>query len=137
MGQKKPGIHFQALARLRLRLVEAARIEIDPAAIGVDDQGERVELDRAFCLRNSRIKLPERGVAQGKPVMGRGVVRLQVNRALITDERLLEMELQSIKQPEGSMRFSQRIVERERLFQRGPRSRKGFAWRDITVGRQQ
>src|SRR5438309_12083639 len=97
MGQKKPGIHFQGLARLRLRLVEAARIEIDPAAIGVDDQGERVEIDRALCFGNRRIKLPERGVAQGKPVVGRGVVRLQVNRALITDESVLEVELQSIK----------------------------------------
>ncbi len=59
MRQKKVGIDFQCPANLRFRLGGVVGGEVDPAGIGIDDERERVELDRALHFSDRGIELSE------------------------------------------------------------------------------
>ena len=76
MRHIKTRIHFQRLAPLRFRFVETTGIKVDQAEIGINDQGNGIEFDSAFCFRNPSIKLADRHERKCKPMVRRRVIRI-------------------------------------------------------------
>src|SRR5437868_5954227 len=83
MGVKKCWIEGDSFSQLRDGLVIATGDIKRCAEVGIDNRRKRIELNRAFAFGNRFLKSAKTGHRSvAVPVMRRGAVRLELNRAL-------------------------------------------------------
>src|SRR4029077_11053444 len=99
-------IHFDGLAKLRDRLLVATGDPVNRSGVDVVDDGERIELERAFHFSIGTIKLAEswkRGIAE--PVVRSRIIRVQLNSFLELAHRSGKIEIKkSVNQAERCVR---------------------------------
>src|SRR5438132_4932160 len=92
-GRSKARIHLHGLAQLFNRLVVASSAGQGGAQVGINYEGEWVELQRAPGLRDSLLELAEQPKSGlGIPLVGGCVVRIQFNRAPEFTNRFCKIE---------------------------------------------
>src|SRR5215510_14145936 len=74
-------VHLQYSLILFDSPVILARIIVDPADVNLDDERERIELLRAFQLRERFLELTRLRQADSVPIMGCGVARAEFDGA--------------------------------------------------------
>src|SRR5437763_7893509 len=108
-------LHLDGFSQLRNGLVITARKKEGDAKIGIDNQGERIELLRTFELSDCGIEIAnDRWRPVSIPMVGSGVIRIQRNRAFELVGRGLKIQI--VKQqdlPKRRVRLGEGAVEFE------------------------
>src|SRR5207253_7141023 len=77
-------VHFDAFTKLRNGFIEAAVLQIGVTGVGVDNERERIELERAFHFREvPRLVAGACEHIRSKPMMRGSIVSIQSNGALV------------------------------------------------------
>src|SRR5437867_3124512 len=93
-GKIKVAVQLDRLVELRDRFFETAVMYVGETEIVVNDEGERIELESPFHLRKLALVLAGvRERIKGEPVMGRGIVGIQLENALVFRTRTHNIEL--------------------------------------------
>src|SRR3989475_9498470 len=99
MGVIRIRVEVERFADLDNTVLVAAGTIIGDAKIDIDRDGERVELDGAFHLRDRAIEIPDRcEQAVAEPVMSGGIIWIERDRLFKFTHRQRRVEIEYVRQ---------------------------------------
>ena len=87
----KAGIDLECLLALRECIIKSARVKIRVGKIGINDERERIQLDRMFRFRDRTIELPGRFEPSVNPLMRGCIIWVELRHAFEFADRLCKI----------------------------------------------